>query len=207
MRSAAEEIYEVARGVCGWTRYDASVKAELSSTGLLISNGLWVVDPISLAAGAFRTLTAHYPVRAVVVTNENHDRDALVFAEKFTVPIFASPRPIAAVTSLPVTAVSDGDKLADGLTVIAIPGAGAGEIALHHDADNGTLVMGDALINFEPHGFDLLPAKYCSDSKQLRKSLAKLLDYSFERMVFAHGTPIMSSARARLEALLRSELR
>ena len=83
-----------------------------------------------------------------------------------------------------------------------IEGAPAGEIAVFDDADGGTMIMGDALINFEPYGFALLPAKYCSNAKLMRRSLPKLLDYSFERMLFAHGTPILSGARRRLERLL-----
>ena len=36
----------------------------------------------------------------------------------------------------------------------------------------------------------------------MRQSLEKLLDYSFERILFAHGTPILSGGRARVEQLL-----
>jgi glyoxylase-like metal-dependent hydrolase (beta-lactamase superfamily II) len=64
------------------------------------------------------------------------------------------------------------------------------------------MVLGDALINFEPRGFGLLPAKYCLNPRMMRRSLAKLLDYTFERMLFAHGTPILSGARDRLKELL-----
>ena len=64
------------------------------------------------------------------------------------------------------------------------------------------MIVGDALINFEPYGFDFLPAKYCRDFKLMRRSLPKLLGYTFERMLFAHGTPILSGARAKLERLL-----
>jgi hypothetical protein len=64
------------------------------------------------------------------------------------------------------------------------------------------MIMGDALINFEPHGFALLPAKYCRDSKLMRQSLPRLLERPFERMLFAHGTPILSGAHTRLEQLL-----
>ena len=52
------------------------------------------------------------------------------------------------------------------------------------------------------HGFTLLPAKYCRDARALRKSLARLLDYSFARMTFAHGNPLTVRAKARLESLL-----
>jgi len=89
-----------------------------------------------------------------------------------------------------------------GLNAVPIDGAPAGEIAVYCDADGGTLVIGDALINFEPYGFALLPPKYCSSAKLMRKSLRTLLDYSFERMLFAHGIPILSGARQRLKQLL-----
>ena len=78
-------------------------------------------------------------------------------------------------------------------------------MAIHSKVAGGVVVIGDALINFDPYGFTFLPDKYCTNSKLMRRSLAKLLDYCFERMLFAHGTPIQSNARQRLEALLKSE--
>lgn len=90
-----------------------------------------------------------------------------------------------------------------GLAAIPIEGAASGEMAFHFADSGGTLVIGDALINFEPYGFTLLPSKYCSNQRQMRGSLRPLLDWPFERLLFAHGSPILSSARARLETLLR----
>jgi hypothetical protein len=49
-----------------------------------------------------------------------------------------------------------------------------------------------------------LPAKYCSDQTEMRCSLRKLLVREVERILFAHGTPILSRASQRLEALLIS---
>ncbi len=99
----------------------------------------------------------------------------------------------------------DGQQLAGSLSVITLDGGPDGEIALHSSDHGGTMIVGDALINFEPYGFTLLPAKYCTNSKQLHKSLHKLLAYSFERMFFAHGTPILARARARIEQLLDND--
>ena len=85
-----------------------------------------------------------------------------------------------------------------------IDGGPLGEMALHYVEDGGTMIIGDALINFDPYGFEFLPAKYCRNAKLMRRSLRKLLDFSFDRMLFAHGTPILSDARTRLEQLLTS---
>ena len=100
--------------------------------------------------------------------------------------------------------VADGSKICDELRVIAIEGAAPGEIVLHYTSNGGTLIVGDALINFEPYGFTFLPDKYCSSEKEMRRSLRKLLDCTAERILFAHGTPILSGASDRLQRLLDS---
>jgi glyoxylase-like metal-dependent hydrolase (beta-lactamase superfamily II) len=100
--------------------------------------------------------------------------------------------------------VSDGQVFAANTSAIEIEGAAAGEMAVHHAQDGGALIVGDALINFEPYGFTFLPSKYCLNAKKMRRSLRRLLDYKFERMLFAHGTPLMYSAQKKLEGLLRS---
>lgn len=204
MPRQVDEVSQVAAGLFGWNCYDPAVKADLSSTALMTSRGIVVVDPINLSAEALALLTSQAPIGAIVLTNCNHDRDAAEFAKKFSAPIFACRARPATVGSISITPVADGEKLTEDLTVVALPGAGEGEIALH-DTRSESVVIGDALINFGPHGFDFLPAKYCSDARQLRKSLRKLLEFSFERMMFAHGNPIIRGARNRLEALLQSE--
>src|SRR5207248_6052224 len=120
----------------------------------------------------------------------------------FSVPIFAHPAafPESKPDRLNETtgnATIDGD-----LEVIEIEGAAVGEIALYQPSNRGTLIVGDALINFEPHGFTFLPRKYCQNEKEMRRSLRKLLAYKFERILFAHGTPILSQGTARLRQLL-----
>ena len=182
----AAEIEPVAPGLFLWRAYDTSIKTELFSTGLSTSSGTYLVDPIPLAAGAAGFLTN---IAGVIVTNENHERSASDFADQFQVTIYSDA----------------SQPFPPDLTAVRIEGAAPGEIAVYSSVAGGVMIIGDALINFDPYGFTFLPAKYCTNSKLMRRSLAKLLDYSFERMLFAHGTPIQSKARQRLEALLRSE--
>ena len=182
----AAELEPVAPGVFLWRAYDASIKADLFSTGLKIPSGTYLVDPIPLASDAAGPLTN---VAGIIVTNKNHERSASDFASQFQVPTHSD-----ASQSFP-----------QGLTAIPIEGAAPGEIAVYWKGGGGVMVIGDALINFDPYGFTFLPAKYCTNHKLMRRSLAKLLDYSFERMLFAHGTPIQSRAQQRLGALLKGE--
>ena len=62
--------------------------------------------------------------------------------------------------------------------------------------------MGDALINFEPAGFALLPPNTALTIVTMRRSLRKLLDCQAERIFFAHGSPITTRAGERLRQLL-----
>jgi hypothetical protein len=199
----AQEIDRVAPGISLWQFYDPAVKADLFSTALETPAGVYLIDPIPLEAEPLRNLEAGRKVAGIVVTNGNHWRATAQFAKKFSVPVFLHAAARDAFLLPQRIELQDKSRFAPGLTAVAIEGGPAGEIAVHQDADGGTMVLGDALINFEPHGFALLPAKYCSDFKLMRRSLSKLLEYSFERMLFAHGTPLLSGARGRLHGLLQ----
>jgi hypothetical protein len=198
----ASEIEPVFPGISIWRCYDRSVKADLFSTALETASGTYLLDPIPLAPDAVASLASLTRIAGIVVTNENHERAAAQFSGKFNVPVYLDAV-LASTTRLPSVAATHG--LAAELTAVAIEGGPAGEIAIYFAGSEGTMVIGDALINFEPYGFALLPAKYCSNFKLMRRSLSQLLDYSFERMLFAHGLPILSHARERLEQLLKEQ--
>ena len=203
---AALDFDRITPYLCVWHGYDPAVKAELYSTCLVTSDGAYLVDPIPLKSEALDELVNSGRVARVIVTNSNHYRACAQFAEQFSVPMFAHRE--TSLDKMPGESrnVADGDEICDGLRVIGIEGAVAGEIILHYARDGGTLIVGDALINFEPYGFTFLPAKYCSNEKEMRRSLRKLLDYKAERILFAHGMPILSGASERLRGLLDSDL-
>jgi len=202
---SVSDFDRIASNIAIWHDYDSSVKAELYSTCLRTSGGAYFIDPIPLQSEVFSELIGSNSVAGIIVTNSNHHRSLEKFAEQYSVPIFARGEAFPHKLPLQFRSVADGDKIYEELTVIALEGATDGEIALHYAPDGGTFIIGDALINFEPYGFTFLPAKYCSNQKQMRRSLRKLLDHRAQRMLFAHGTPILSDASQKLRALLDSD--
>ncbi|PYI91168.1 MAG: hypothetical protein DME97_14550 [Verrucomicrobia bacterium] len=198
----ASEIEPVSPGIFIWRFYDPSVKADLFSTALETATSAYLIDPIPLVPEAVASLARRVEIAGIIVTNENHERAAARFAGKFNVPIYMDAA-LAGAMELPGAVPVQGNTLPADLTAVEIEGGPAGEIAIHFAGSDGTMIIGDVLINFEPYGFALLPAKYCSNFKVMRRSLAKLLDYSFDRMLFGHGMPILSQARQRLEQLLK----
>ena len=203
---AASDFDRIASNISIWHGYDSAVKAELYSSCLAASDATYLIDPIPLRRAAIDELIGSRPVAGIIVTNANHHRASARFAEEFSIPIIAYPDTFPDEQPNRLNKVADGEAICDGLQVIAIEGAGLGEIALHYVPDGGTLIVGDALINFEPYGFTFLPEKYCSNQKDMRQSLRKLLDYKAKRILFAHGTPILSGAGERLQGLLDGSL-
>jgi glyoxylase-like metal-dependent hydrolase (beta-lactamase superfamily II) len=197
----------IASNIAIWHDYDPGVKAECYSTSLTTSEGMYLIDPIPLEKEALDELIGSDRVAGIVATNSNHHRVSAQFADQFSAPIFARCEIFPDETAQQSRSVADGDEICNGLHVIAIEGAAAGEIALHYLPDGGALIVGNALINFELYGFTFLPGKYCSNEKEMRQSLQKLLDYKAERILVAHGTPILAGASKRLQGLLGSDSR
>jgi glyoxylase-like metal-dependent hydrolase (beta-lactamase superfamily II) len=203
MAVVASDLVQLSPSLCLWHSFDPVAKADLFASGILTASGTYLVDPIPLAPAALAEIQG--PVKGIIVTNLNHWRAAASFSEAFSVPILARPESIPGEVGRDFKPVAGGEKISDDLIVIEIEGAPAGEIALFHEPNGGTLVVGDALIHFEPYGFTFLPAKYCVDPKKMRRSLGKLLPCESDRMLFAHGTPILSGAGDRLKALLDAD--
>jgi glyoxylase-like metal-dependent hydrolase (beta-lactamase superfamily II) len=200
----ASDFDQIAPNIAIWHAYDPAVQSELYSTCLGTSDGTYLIDPIPFEREALSELIGSNCVAGIIVTNSNHHRTFTKFAADFSVPIFAHPETFRGEGCNRLKNIADGDQICHGLRVIGVEGAVLGEIVLHYAPNGGTFIVGDTLINFEPYGFTLLPAKYCSNQKQMRQSLRKLLAYKANGMLFAHGTPILSGVSERLRGLLES---
>jgi len=198
----ATELHRFPPNLFVWQNYDPAVKAELFASAISTPAGMYIVDPIPLAADGVARLSEANKIAGVIVTNANHHRASVDYSDEFSVPLFAQPGAFPDRKPGRSVEVADGTTIGEELEVITINGAVLGEIALYHPLNGGTLVVGDALINFEPYGFAFLPRKYCINEREMRQSLRKLLGYKMQRLLFAHGTPILSGASERLEQLL-----
>ena len=197
--TSAAELDQISADLFVWHRYDPAVKAELFSTGLGTAAGFWLIDPTPIDSSVLGTATGGRAIQGTIVTNVNHWRGAGELSAMLGAGVFAHDD---ARAEFERTAVAVVTEIASELEVIPIAGAPRGEVAIYSREGAGTLVMGDALINMGAYGFTFLPAKYCEDQKLMRRSLRRLLDCQFERLLFAHGTPITTGARGRLAALL-----
>ena len=205
----ALDYTDLGGGLACWETYDPASKVDLYSSAVRVGKRLFFVDPIPLEEDALDTLTEHAVPAGIVLTNANHARAAALFRREFELPVWMHEEAGAEIGMIAdETIPAGGGTVFDGvLEAIPLPGAVAGEIALYRAARStedggGVMIVGDALIHLPAQGFSVLPDKYCTNAKMLRRSLAGLLDWPFEAMMFAHGEPILHGARERLAALL-----
>ncbi len=189
------ELDWIAPELAIWHGFNPEVRCDCGSSAVLTSEGWIVFDPIPLARDAWAELLRQARVKAIALTSGNHQRDSLALKKILGVPIVA-PEPARGEIEADEW-LKDGDMLA-GFSLIGLPGAAIGEAAW---CDGKHLVMGDALIHFDP--LSLLPDKYCTDPAELRRSAQKLLMTEFQTVLFAHGLPIVSHAREKIAALLK----
>ncbi len=196
----ADEVSAVIDGVSVWQAYDASVKCDLTSTALRVGENLVLIDPIALSPGGAEELESFGQPALIVCTSGNHARAADHFRCRYRIPVAGHAEAEAeSGLSFDIT-IEDGTRLLDAIEVCTLPGAAAGEIALA--TPQGVVCVGDAIIHLPPHGLQILPDKYCADPKELHRSLQKLLRWDFRVLTFAHGWPLVASARERVAALL-----
>jgi glyoxylase-like metal-dependent hydrolase (beta-lactamase superfamily II) len=203
MTACADELQAVSDSLFWWSVYDPAIKCELGSIAVKVASGLIVVDPIPLADEAWAELLAVSPLRAILLTNGNHVRDAEALRARHQVPIVTAPATHKAVAPLvPDVTLLEKERVY-GASAIPIPGATAGETAFHFES--GVLALGDAVLNLDSEkGLELLPDKYCDDPRENRRSLEKLLALDFHTLTFAHGQPVTQRAKDKLRALLQS---
>ena len=192
----APDFAQLCPGLWVWHAYEPAIKTDLFSTALATSSGIFLVDPIPVTEPDLASIIGTSSMAGVIVTNANHQRAALDYSNRFAVPVFGHPEALATIQP-----ARPGDLSTITVESIEISGAVTGEITLYQPS-TGTLIVGDALINLDAHGFTFLPSKYCLDQKQMRRSLRKLLSLPVERILFAHGTPIVARTSERLRTLI-----
>jgi glyoxylase-like metal-dependent hydrolase (beta-lactamase superfamily II) len=197
--TSAECCRRIAEGVYVWSSFSPEHRVELTSAAIIHGKNLYVFDPIPLAEPALRQLEQRGRPRAIFLTNENHERDALALKQRWDVPVLTSDGSRLDVPELRRFDVGETDW--DGWKLIPLPGGAGGETGFYL-AEKRLLIVGDAVFNLPGHGFSILLDRYCEDPALLRQSLRHLLNLDVECLVMSHGEPILAAPMSRLHDLL-----
>lgn len=162
---------------------------------------LVLVDPLPLSAKAIREVEGVGIPTHILLTNNYHFRESEVFRQKWGCEIQLHEYGLKAAEPPIDRALQDGDILWDKIEVIHISDASfADEVSFLVQGEGGTLIVGDALCGGRkdrgvPDGSLWINGpEYFPDLQRARCGFRRLRERSFDKLCFAHGTPITQAA-------------
>jgi glyoxylase-like metal-dependent hydrolase (beta-lactamase superfamily II) len=193
---------------------------------LLADGGLWIESPVPISYPALTELTGMGPVRYLVADTPRHVWRLELWHDLFPDAQLWAPRPTALTlqrAKLPLAGILGAPAAApwaEHLDQVAVQGSRLIEEVLFLHKPSRTLIVGDLI---QVH--DLQPGRYLSnalkraggvaapgggtsrdiratfwDRRALRASVARVLDWDFDKVVLAHGPCITQGARDFVEA-------
>lgn len=205
------KVTRIDEGLWRWTGWHAQWRQEVGSVYAETPDGVCLIDPLvpPEEPGRFWEALDRDVARAgavhVLVTVFWHTRDAAAMVERYGARVWAPSRGRAAVARR-AGAVSDpfaaGAALPGGIA--ALPTARANEV-VYHLPGRRALVPGDVILGADGGGLRLCPESWLPSRvghRELRASLAPLLDLDVERVLVSHGEPVLEEGAAALAALL-----
>ncbi len=197
----ATNLREIVPGLWSWSSLHEEWKVDFTSAAWNGTDGLVLVDPVKLDdANLAKLEQAGRPI-AVLLTNQNHERDADWFRQRYGIRIHVHRDAVPGIEIKPDEFFCDGAVLPGGLQAIHVPGVCPSMTAFYTPSSGGIMMVGDVLMHSK-EGLAFLPDAYCDDPKQNRASARKLLAYEFDTLTFAHGDPLRPKAKEKLQALL-----
>ena len=181
--------------------------------------GLVLIDPFNLSCETTRQLEAIGTPGHVLITNLNHDRDAMDYRRRYGAKIWGH-RDLSNYFKFKFDFVfDDGDTVPGDLEAIHLPGTFRGETVFLDSREGGSLIAGDAIFNVNldefglagnamgaigwPDGLSTMPRFLMRDEKRAIKSYEKLLERDFTRIFMTHGKPVLDDAKAPLRTALK----
>ena len=173
---------------------------------------LVLVDPLPLSPEEMREIEAIGTPTHILLTNNYHLRESAVFRQRWGCEIRLHESGLKDAEVRIDKPLQDGDVLWEMIEVIHIPDMSfADEVSFLVKGEAGTLIVGDALCGGRKDrgvpdgGLWVNGPEYFPDLQAARRSLSKLKKHSFERLCFAHGSPITQAAKEKLDELIEND--
>ena len=194
---------EILPGLYHWTVRHEGIGLDVSS--YFVAGPRVLIDPM-LPAENLDWFRDDREPELIVLTNRHHYRKSGEFVEAFGCRVLCHESGLHEFEGGPeVQGFSTGDELADGIVALEMGAICPDDSVLRIAVGKGALAFADALMNWGGKvGF--VPDSLMDDPPKVkegvRESARRLLDESFDALLFAHGDPIPVGGRALLESFL-----
>ena len=194
---------EIAPGLWHWTAPHDRIGVEVSSYYLLPERV--VLDPM-LPPGGIDWFKAHQPPEHVLLTNRHHDRHAWELQGRFGCVVHCPANGMYEIEGRgPAEPFDFGDELPGGVIAHEVDAICPDESALHIPSHQA-LAVADGLVHYGDRlGF--VPDHLMDDPERtkqgLRAAYQQLLDLDFDKLLLAHGQPMVDGTKQALSEFSR----
>lgn len=182
----------------GWSQFNEDRNIDFHSFIWCRPEGNVVIDPLPLTEHDRKHLESLGPVKAIIITNSDHIRDAEALAKQTGAEIWG---PAGEKENFAISCqrwLEDGDEPIEGLTVMTVDGSKTpGELALL--IDHVTLICGDLIRCHRAGRLCLLPDAKLSDKAQAVQSVEKIKNIAtIDAVLTGDGWPIFQHGQQAL---------
>ena len=196
---------EIAPGLWHWSARHPHIGSTVSS--YYLESECVLLDPMFPPDGPDWFAARESVPRHVVLSNRHHDRDAWRLRDAFGCEVHCIANGVHELDGRgPVTAFQFGDELPGGIVVHEVGAICPDETALHIPSHRA-LACADGVVRWPGYdGLTFVPDWLMDEPEQtkdrLRAAYRGLLELDFERLLLAHGEPVIDEAKAALRVFV-----
>jgi uncharacterized cupin superfamily protein len=166
--------------------------------------GNLLIDPVPMIDSDLDQLDSLGTVSHIVITNRDHERQAVFFRDRTGAQIVAHEADAPLLESAPDRTVADADEIVSGLQAVHLQhGKSPGEIALYWPQKR-LVLAGDLIVGAPLGELSILPDPKLENPAAAVLELRKLLALKFDAILLGDGHSLLSGAREHLLRCLES---
>jgi glyoxylase-like metal-dependent hydrolase (beta-lactamase superfamily II) len=200
---------EILPGIQHWTAIHPRIRQPVSS--YYVEPAQLLIDPLVPREGI--EWFERCPPQQIVLTNRHHYRQSGRFVEAFECLVRCSELGLHEFeVGRDVTGFAFGEELATGITAVEVGAICPDDTALHIAIGDGAIAFADALARPGGGAISFMPDFLLGDDPAAVKaglldSLERLLELSFDSLLFSHGEPLVGGGKRALREFVEDRRR
>lgn len=189
----------------GWSVFNEERNIDFHSVLWVRSEGNVLIDPLPCSAHDHKHLEELGGAAWLVITNSDHIRDAVAFAERTGAKVLGPQGEAESFALRCDQWLSEGDEVVPGLTVMAMHGSKTpGELALV--LEGTTVITGDLIRSHAAGSLCLLPDGKLADKSAALASVERIVNLpQVDAVLVGDGWPVFRDGAALLQEMWARE--